>query len=224
MKFISSIKKIVKRDHTFIASNSIQWFGSGYGGFYLDKSLISPASILFSFGVGEDISFDLAVSKLGLQNIFLFDPTPKAIDYVKKMHLPDNFYFSPIGISDKDEYADFFLPRNDDNVSGSLAVHKQLDSAKVINVQLKKLSTIINELNVQKIDILKMDIEGSEYKVLNNIMMEGIFPTQICIEFHNNFYKNGKKLFKETVDLMSAKGYEIKAISDSGNELLFVRN
>jgi FkbM family methyltransferase len=224
MGIISFSKKLLKRDHTYVADNSIQWLGTEYGGFYLDKSLLGTSSNLFSFGVGEDISFDLSVSKLGIQRIYLFDPTPKSIDFIKGMNLPENFQFYPVGISDKDEYADFFLPKNVNNVSGGLSVHKQLDAKKIIRVQLKRLFTIIKELDVQRIDVLKMDIEGSEYKVLKGILLEKIFPVQICVEFHNSFYKNGKKLFKDILNLLKENDYEVGAVSKSGNEYLFIKN
>jgi FkbM family methyltransferase len=222
MSLISYFKTLVKKDHTFVSGSSIRWFGTTYGGFYLDESLLTASSALFSFGVGEDISFDIAVSKKNIGSVFLFDPTPKSIAFIKNTRLPDNFQFHPIGISDKDEQANFFLPKNNNNVSGSLLAHKQVDSTKEIKVSLKKLSTILHELDVHRVDVLKVDIEGSEYRVLKNIIEERIFPLQICVEFHNEFHKNGKLLFRNCLNLLKENGYEIKATSGSGKEYLLV--
>lgn len=223
MRLISFCKSLAKRNHTYISKSSIRWFGTEYGGFYLDASLLNSSTNLLSFGVGEDVSFDLEVSNLGVRNIFLFDPTPKAVEYVKGLRLASNFQFYAFGLSDQNEQAKFFLPKNEDNVSGSLLAHKQLDSARVIVVELKKLSTIVEELNIAQIDVLKIDIEGSEYKVLKNILEEKIFPTQICVEFHNNFLKNGKQLYIEVITLLKQEGYQVAAVSKSGKELLLIR-
>jgi hypothetical protein len=46
-------------------------------------------------------------------------------------------------------------------------------------------------LSHQKIDILKMDIEGAEYSALKNMMNSGINISQICVEFHHRFMDNG---------------------------------
>jgi hypothetical protein len=37
--------------------------------------------------------------------------------------------------------------------------------------------------NHNKIDVLKMDIEGAAIEVMNNILNDNIFPEQIAVEF-----------------------------------------
>ncbi len=39
------------------------------------------------------------------------------------------------------------------------------------------------ELGHTQIDLLKLDIEGAEYKVLESIINLKVFPTVLCIEF-----------------------------------------
>lgn len=39
------------------------WYGNGYGGFYVNPDLLNSSSIVYSIGIGEDISFDLDVIK-----------------------------------------------------------------------------------------------------------------------------------------------------------------
>lgn len=223
MSLTRLLKKLLKKNHTYRRHPGVKWFGTEYGGFYLDESRLKPGDNLFSFGVGEDISFDISVSKIINGPVYLFDPTPKSIAFVRNESLPPHFSFQPIGISDKDERADFFLPKNENNVSGSLSMHKQLDADRKVNVELKKLASILSQLAVKHINILKMDIEGNEYKVLGNIIGEKIFPDQICIEFHNDFFHNGQKMFDETLQILKSHSYEVFGISSSGKEFLFVR-
>ena len=61
---------------------------------------------------------------------------------------------------------------------------------KTESYPVKSLSTIMKEKNIDKIDLIKMDVEGEEYRVLPNMIKSNIFPTQICIEFHN-FHLDG---------------------------------
>ena len=56
-------------------------------------------------------------------------------------------------------------------------------SDKYDEVEVDTLKNMMKENNHSKIDLLKLDIEGSEIEVLNNMLDDKIFPTYLCIEF-----------------------------------------
>src|SRR4051812_17502788 len=59
-------------------------------------------SVVYSFGVGTDISFDLElIDRFGVQ-VHAFDPTPRSISWLKSQNLPDRFIFHDYGVSDHD--------------------------------------------------------------------------------------------------------------------------
>ena len=100
------IKKILV--HTDIEVE-LQTVGSEYGGFnILDINTIKN---VFSFGIGEDLSFSKGIIELYPScNVYAFDPTPKSINYVRKDELYHNsrFHFYGIGLSDKNKWSKFF--------------------------------------------------------------------------------------------------------------------
>ena len=49
------------------------------------------------------------------------------------------------------------------------------------------LSTILEKLGHNRIDILKMDIEGAEYEVIEDIISSTVPIQQVLIEFHHRF-------------------------------------
>ncbi len=51
----------------------------------------------------------------------------------------------------------------------------------------------MKEIGVESIDLLKMDIEGSEFEVLENMFSEEIYPRQMVIDFHHLILKGGLK-------------------------------
>ena len=56
--------------------------GTDYGGWYFpEKHNLNQDSIIYSAGVGEDISFDLKIQNDLNCNIFLIDPTIKSITH-----------------------------------------------------------------------------------------------------------------------------------------------
>jgi hypothetical protein len=63
----------------------VEVLGSVYGRYAVCLELLSPASVIYAFGVGEDVSFDLALARRTGARVLAFDPTPRAIEF---MHGP----------------------------------------------------------------------------------------------------------------------------------------
>ncbi|MCX6262782.1 MAG: hypothetical protein NTY95_18425, partial [Bacteroidia bacterium] len=82
---VSHLKKGVKCKYI--------WYGNRYGGFYVCPEFLNRNSIIYSFGIGEDISFDKAMIENHDCQVFGFDPTPKSINWVKSQNLPAKFNF-----------------------------------------------------------------------------------------------------------------------------------
>jgi len=199
-----------------------KWFGNWYGGFYLTCGNLNNDSVIYSFGIGEDISFDeAAINKFGC-TVFGFDPTPRAIDWLRnKKKVPARFNYFEYGIDLTDGLVSFYPPENPDHVSCSV-ISKGRESERSFSVPMKSFRTITRELGHSNIDVLKMDIEGSEYKVIPDILSAGIHIDQIVIEFHHRFIDNGMKRTGELVNLLNNHGYKIFAVSDSGEEVSFI--
>lgn len=198
------------------------WYGNEYGGFYVYPSLLNNNSIVYSFGIGEDISFDREVMIKHSCSVYAFDPTPKSILWVNSQKITSNFFFYPFGLSVKTGLETFYLPKNNAYVSGSTLSLQNVDTLEPISVPMKKFSDIVLELNHHTIDVLKMDIEGSEYAVLNDILTSSVIIKQICIEFHHRMFKNGASKTRESIRLLKENGFELFAFSDANEELSFI--
>ena len=46
----------------------------------------------------------------------------------------------------------------------------------------------MNEFGLNHIDVIRMDIEGAEYEVLENILNNRISVDQILSEFHDRYF------------------------------------
>lgn len=197
------------------------WYGGEHTGFAVyTKKLNNP--IVYSFGVGTDISFDNELIKNHNAKVFAFDPTPGSIKWLETQNISENFVFSPVGISDKDGVEQFFLPEDGNCVSASTVVRNGLKRTP-IDVPMKRLATLLQENNHTSIDILKIDIEGSEFSVVPDILKSNLNIDQLCLEVHDRFFDNGKQMLKEMLDLIKANGYVLIAVSDYFQELTFVK-
>jgi hypothetical protein len=95
------------------ARRDLQFVGDRYGGWVIPTGFINPLSVCYCVGCGEDISFDLGLIEKFHCAIFAFDPTPRAIAYVKDRTADiAEYHFSPIGLWDKAEELKFYASTN----------------------------------------------------------------------------------------------------------------
>ena len=197
--------------------------GTEYGGYAVCPTGIDAQSVVYSFGVGCDVSFDQGLIAARGVTVHAFDPTPRSIDWLKTQALPETFVFHPWGIADFDGTARFHAPKDPTHVS-----HTLLDGGDVgtgtVEVPVFRLRTIMDKLGHDRIDILKMDIEGAEYGVLGDLLGSGIPITQILIEFHHG--RSGVPLEKTqtAVDALERAGFRAFHESPSGYEFSFLRS
>jgi FkbM family methyltransferase len=187
---------------------ALQAIGSEYGGYSLDPSLIGPGAVVYSLGVGQDISFDLGlIQRYGL-TVHAFDPTPRVKTWLASQVLPEQFHFHDVGIADFDGDGIFYLPPGQDHISHSLIRARQY-SRDSIQVPMIRLHTAMQRLGHNRIDLLKVDIEGAEYTVLQDLIQERIPVTQILIEFHHRLSSVGTRATKRMLSLLEDYGMKV---------------
>lgn len=184
----------------------VERIGTPYGGWIIPQNRLNNNSVCYLVGAGEDISFDLGMAARYGCTVHIFDPTPRAIAHsegllrglkqgipVKCATSPSGFYplyppeladllqFHPFGIWNDDTVLRFFAPKNAAHVSHSLVNLQQ--SEQYIEVPVRRLSGLMQELGHNKIDLLKLDIEGAEYQVLQSLLDDDIEVGILCIEY-----------------------------------------
>lgn len=181
---------------------------------------LSAESVAYSFGVGQDVSFDLELIRRFGMRVHAFDPTPRAIAWVKSQRLPERFVFHDFGVAEYDGTAAFHAPENGAHVSYSVLPRKT-GAAETVEAPVHRLRTIQEMLGHARIDLVKMDIEGAEYGVVRDALSSGIEIEQLLVEFHHRWPEVGPQRTKDAVEDLLRAGYEIFDISASGEEYGF---
>jgi FkbM family methyltransferase len=193
-----------------IKKESVEFLGSSYGGWYLKKNKELHNSTIISAGLGEDASFDVEFLNKYNAKVLLVDPTPKAIMHYKSILLNKGKskikrYKKKTGKQDTNSYnlrkinnnnfilikkalfksnnklVLFYPPFNPNHVSCSLKSNRNLKNS--ILVKTTTVKNIIKDYNINKISLIKLDIEGAEIEVIKNFIRDKIFPSQILVEF-----------------------------------------
>ena len=183
---------------------------------------LNQNSTVYSFGIGTDISFDLALIKKYGIIVHAFDPTPKSIEWLKAQRLPKEFISHEYGLASYNGKAKFKLPKNINYISHSIIENSSTQSES-IEVEVLRLSTIMQQLNHKKIDVLKIDIEGAEYEVIDNILSENIDIVQILVEFHHRLKPFSIEKTKQAIQKLNKTGYKVFNVSSTGEEYSFIK-
>lgn len=181
---------------------------------------------VYSFGIGDTIDFERALGEAFPAEVHAFDPTPSVAPWLGDTETPRDFRFHPWALAGRDETLVLY-PR----VRGSGITTDDMytivpEAGSVTNgieVQAKRLSTIMGELGHASIDVLKMDIEGAEYGTLADVLRSEIYPTQILVEFHHRFASIGKEKTREVIRRLRVAGYQVAFVSMVGREVTFVQ-
>jgi FkbM family methyltransferase len=200
----------------------IERFGSEYGGWDVAVEFVNENSIIYSFGLGDDASFDSALIETFGVMVHAFDPTPRSIEWLAKQSLSPKFQFYDYGLASIDGSLSF-NPPEDASWYSYTVLDRPTMAKQAINLPVKRLSTIMRDLGHSKIDVLKMDIEGSEYAVIEDMQRADIYPTQILIEFHHRFPGVGVKKTKKAVSSLRKMGYYLFSVSNTGEDFCFLR-
>lgn len=156
--------------------------GSSYGGWIVPAGELTQGAICYTVGLGEDGSFDRALAQEYGCEVFVFDPTPRAIFYAKRefMNLASITFF-PLGMWSQNAVLRFFAPRDPANVSHSI-VNLQ-GTADFFDAPCASPGETMRSLGHKSLTLLKLDVEGAEYEVLQSIVRDQLDISVICVEF-----------------------------------------
>jgi len=184
---------------------------------------IGKDSVVYSVGVGTDVTFDLAlIARFGV-TVHAFDPTPVSVAWVRAQALPPAFRLHEIGVAEFDGARAFYPPRTADSSHFSpIQRFRQTSATPPVQAPVRRLRTILRDLGHTGIDLLKMDIEGGEYAVIENIVRDEVPVRQLLVEFHHGYPRLPLARTIEAVRRLRGAGYRIFHISDRTYEMSFL--
>ena len=84
------------------------------------------------------------------------------------------------------------------------------------------LATVMQRLGHDRVDLLKIDIEGFEYEVIEQMIAAGTLPKCLLVEFHHLMFGIGVEPTLRSVELLAKAGYRIFWVSNGGHEYGFL--
>jgi FkbM family methyltransferase len=232
-----------------VLAQSVMKLGSGYGGwsFFVDPSLENGEVILC--GAGEDISFDLALQKQFHCQVVIVDPTPRAVKHFENVlgayraggryginNSSSQFYdfagvdfskihFVPVAVWHEQSKMKFWVPFDNSHVSHSIVNYQR--TSRYIEVNTDTLNNILRKFGMppDQVSLLKLDIEGAEYSVIDWMCRSRFLPQQVLIEFDEMNFPNirTRQKVKSAVRQLLQAGYRLIFFDGTAN-CCFLKN
>lgn len=123
-------------------------------------------------------------------SVCAFDPSPEVVEKMgRDVHERIKYY--PYGIADKNEMKSFYKPRYTDNYSEIFSYWTS--ETEKIEFEVYRLDTLMKKYGHTQLDLLKMDVEGTEFSILEDIVTQ-LNINQICIETHARIFENSCRI------------------------------
>lgn len=218
--------------------------GTEYGGWVIPSGFLGEHSICYCAGAGEDLSFDALIAERFRASVWVIDPTPRAIDHFAELaksvaagtsfsinNDPAATYdlspeglarmvYLPFGLWKTSDLLRFYVPKDPAHVSHSILNLQHTESW--FDAPVKRLSEVMKDMGHDHVDLLKLDIEGAEYEVLDSILEDRLDVRVICVE-HDDWIQSrdahaGERLDR-SIGRMKKGNYVLVHNDDSANAL-----
>ncbi len=207
----------LKPEVSFDTARTSEWTYIGDG--------LGASSVVYSLGVGDTIEFDLELIQRFGVTVYAFDPTPYAKNWIAAQELPDEFVFLPWAASGEDGvlrlYQRVGMGGKKEIVMWTAEIEAG-DSSDFVDSPAYTVHSMMEKLRHERVDLLKIDVEGAEYDILDGLQELTHPPKQLLVEFHHRFPGIGKRRTVAAIKGLQQLGYKIFDVSDTGREVGFV--
>jgi FkbM family methyltransferase len=138
------------------------------------ERLLRPGMTVADVGAHHGLYTLLASKRVGRKGrVIAFEPSPRECRRLEK-HLRwnrcCNVQLMPFAAGEEPGEADFFVVEGSRDWGNSLRPPAVGEPTKTVRVSVRRLDDALEELDVSKVDFIKLDVEGAELSVLYGAM------------------------------------------------------
>jgi FkbM family methyltransferase len=196
--------------------------------------------VIFDVGANRGQSISFFTKNFFYKSIFAFEPDPKVFSQLKSFSARRGVFINNFALGERDGKIPFYtspltvtssliLPNQDSSWERTkrriLGLSKE-NSFEEIEVEIRTLDSFVKSNSIIEIDILKIDVEGSELQVLNGAT-ESLTSKKInIIQIEVHYDDQRKSTFTEIDTLLRTYNYvqfdEIRHSFGNFSDLIYI--
>lgn len=193
--------------------------GTSYGGWILPGGLIESSWLCYLVGAGGDIAVDLALIRDYGATVRCFDAVAEFVELAERDAGGEprfSAHHAAIAISN----GPIRMQISHDPNSNSVSAADLYDSHEYLELPGRTLASLMQELGDERMDLFKLDIEGSEYEVLPSLHLSAMGVKVFAVQLHHT---GSVREARRLIAGLKAQGYDPVACR-SAVKLTFVRS
>ncbi len=190
------------------------------------KTFLKPEDCFVDIGSNIGLFSVLASPLVGKKGtIYAFEPTPKTFTRLMeniKLNSLTNLFPENIGLSDTSGSMSFYTSNNEYDAWNSMVRLSQLEDSSKININVSALDEYVESKDIQKINLIKLDVEGWEYNVLrgsSNVLSWKDAPV-LMVEFNENNAFTAGYYCGQVYEYVESFGYKWYIYDVASNSLI----
>jgi FkbM family methyltransferase len=164
---------------------ALEKLGSEACGWVVPVDLIDASWTCWCVGAGPDVTFDLALLERFGARVRSFDPFYVFREMAERQAGDDPRYsFHEVAVAASD--GPLLMYGHQDLERGSVSAVNLYGAPQAFERPGRTLTSLKTDLGDERVDLLKLDIEGSEYAVLAATDLGALGVRVLCVELHDS--------------------------------------
>lgn len=183
------------------------------------------------FDVGANNGHTFYRNAMSGDTVYAFEPTPELINYIKQIVSQNNiqnYHLIEAAVSDVEGTAKFniagqgdwgcsSLNEFSDDLEKTWVGRTDFKVTHIVDVKVIRLDKFILENNIEVVDFLHIDAQGSDLNVLKSLgneihrVKEGVMEVPNTVFLYKNIPSK-----QECIEFLNSAGFEIIAIENNG--------
>ena len=182
---------------------------NNYNEFFVDKIYddLNLKNLNICFDIGSNVGLFTKYLKLNNCNkIFCFEPNKTAFNSLQKnLNVESEVELFNLAVSYNNESLRLYIDNNNSLISSAHDIKNNYYDVETIT-----LKDIFERNKIQKVDFVKIDIEGMEFDLIENLE-DSIFQKidKFLIEYHDFYFTDGSQKLEKLKNKITLMGYDI---------------